>query len=191
MKLIVGLGNPGSEYAKTRHNFGFMVVDLLAETLKSSFKDSKYKAEIASAEINGEKVLLVKPQTFMNVSGEAVQPLAHFYKVAPQDILVVFDDLDLPFGRMRLAAKGGAAGHNGIKSLISHLGTQEFPRLKMGIGRPPGVMEVTDFVLSAFVKTQKKVLEELLIVGVNACTAFVKEGLTTAMNAFNGTQIDE
>src|SRR5262245_39042257 len=149
--LIVGLGNPGEKYADTRHNAGWRVLDTLVQANDGfRFDERRSKALIARGELAGVKVALIKPQTFMNLSGEAVAPVAHFYKVPPERILVVFDDLDLPVAKLRLRAKGGAGGHKGMRSLIQHLGTEEFPRIRLGIGRPPGQMPVEAYVLQKF-----------------------------------------
>lgn len=188
MKLIVGLGNPGQKYEATRHNVGFMAVDALARKLGASFGASKYRGEVAEIRHSAhDKVFLLKPQTFMNLSGESAAPLASFYKIAPADILAVYDDLDLPPGRLRLAAKGGAGGHNGVKSLIQCLGTQDFPRLKIGIGRPlhPG-HEVVDYVLQKFPKEERERIEKTLSICVEALEAFLADGIEKAMNAYNG-----
>lgn len=136
MKIIVGLGNPGNEYAKTRHNVGFMLVDALAEHLNINLWKDKFNAQIAEGRIGTEKILLVKPQTYMNNSGEAVGPLMRWYKVTPEDIIVAHDDMDIPAGTIRIRKKGSSGGHNGIKSLIAHLGSENFPRVRLGVGRP-------------------------------------------------------
>ncbi len=149
MKMLVGLGNPGSKYAKTRHNIGFRFLDLLANSEGLSFGSApRFRAQTASATIGGEKVLLVKPQTFMNNSGECVAPLAKYYDIEPQDIIVVYDDLDLPSGKIRIKSGGGHGGHNGLRSLNQHLPSADYTRVKIGIGRPPSG-EITPWVLGA------------------------------------------
>ena len=135
MKMIVGLGNPGAEYAQTRHNVGFMLVDKLASDLKVDVTKKKFNALMAECQIKGEKIILVKPQTYMNLSGDAVGPLARWYKINPSDIMVIYDDMDLPLGKLRIRPFGGTGGHNGMKSLIAALGTEKFPRMRIGIGR--------------------------------------------------------
>lgn len=188
MKLIVGLGNPGKKYEQTRHNLGFMLVDRLLDIWGGSFEaSSKYKAECAEIRSTAHgKVFLMKPQTYMNLSGQSVAPFAHFYKIDPQDIFVLFDDLDMKLGRLKMARKGSAGGHNGIKSLIACLGSQEFPRLKMGIGRPNATREeVIDHVLKRFAKDEMKVVDEVLKRGVEAVEAYLEQGLDYAMNHHN------
>ncbi|MGX7025645.1 aminoacyl-tRNA hydrolase [Vagococcus hydrophili] len=152
MKLIVGLGNPGSKYRGTKHNIGFITLDEIAFQEKVTFNKHQFEADIAEFFINGEKIILAKPQTFMNESGRSVRPLMTYYNISEEDLLVIYDDLDLPIGRIRLRQKGSAGGHNGIKSLISHLGTQEFNRIKVGIDRPRSGQEVVTYVLSTFPK---------------------------------------
>ncbi|MBY5034050.1 aminoacyl-tRNA hydrolase [Streptococcus gallolyticus] len=151
VKMIVGLGNPGSKYKDTKHNVGFMAVDRLVKEIDVNFTEDKiFKAEIGSTFINGEKVYFVKPTTFMNKSGEAVHALLSYYGLDVEDLLVIYDDLDMEVGKLRFRQKGSAGGHNGIKSIIAHIGTQEFDRLKVGIGRPQGKMSVIDHVMSKF-----------------------------------------
>ena len=142
MKMIVGLGNIGRQYAQTRHNVGFMIVDELANNLNTTFQTSKFEAQVATAFQGGEKVLLVKPSTYMNDSGQAVGPLMSYYNVDPTDLLVIHDDLDLPLGKVRLKQKGSAGGHNGIKSIINHVGDQHFKRVKVGIDHPQKMLSL-------------------------------------------------
>ena len=149
-KLIVGLGNPGRQYAGNRHNIGFRVADALAAQYHLKFDKMMNKGIVALGEIEGCKVALVKPQTFMNDSGQCAGPLLKFYKSTPAELLVMYDELDLPAGKVQLRKAGGAGGHNGVRSLIQHVGTQEFARMRMGIGRPPGQMQPKDFVLRDF-----------------------------------------
>ena len=152
-KLVVGLGNPGSKYHETRHNVGFMAIDLMAKELGLTFSEEKtFKAEVASTFLNGEKVYFVKPTTFMNESGKAVHALLTYYGLDIEDLLIIYDDLDMEVGKIRLRAKGSAGGHNGIKSIIQHIGTQTFNRVKIGIGRPKNGMSVVNHVLSTFDK---------------------------------------
>lgn len=188
VKLIVGLGNLGKKYERTRHNFGFAAVDEVARALRVDFSPSSFKGELAVATHPvHDKVFLLKPQTYMNLSGESAAPLASFYKIPPEDILVLFDDLDLPLGRMRFAAKGSAGGHNGIKSLIQHLGTTDFPRLKLGIGRPthPG-FEVVDYVLQKFSKEEAIIAEKVLKLAAEAVLFYLASDATRAANKYNG-----
>jgi len=184
MKLIAGLGNPGLQYAETRHNAGFLVVDCLAEELKLDFRP-KFQGLVAETTLEGEKVYLLKPQTFMNLSGRSIRELAQFYKLTPEDIMVVYDDMDLPLGRMRLRSSGSAGGHNGIKSTIAELGTENFWRLKIGIGRPPEGWDPARYVLSSFTKEEIPVLEEIIEKGMKALTLWLKGEGNKAMNLYN------
>lgn len=187
MKIVAGLGNPGEKYLTTRHNFGFLAVDQIAGSLSQSLGDTKFSSECATVTLCGEKSLLLKPQTFMNLSGKSVAPAAVFFKVPHQDILVIHDDLDLPLGRIRFARGGTPAGHNGLKSIIEHLGSKDFCRLKLGIGRPvhPG-QEVVDFVLQRFTKDEMKIVDAVLSHVPKMIECFVKHGVTQAMNECNG-----
>jgi len=183
--LIVGLGNPGREYRGTRHNVGFMLLDRLAENLGVSFSRVESRSLVTKAEFLGSKLILVKPQTYMNLSGQAVSSLLRFYKVPLERLLVVYDDVDLPLGTLRLRPDGGSAGHKGMQSIIEKLGAQEFPRLRIGVSRPPGRMEAADYVLQDFSKAESELLQEVLIRGTEAVLAFVGEGIVAAMNQFN------
>jgi len=190
MKLIVGLGNPGKKYEQTRHNFGFFVLDALAEKFSFSFS-SQFRGEFAQIlNLEHDKIFFLKPQTFMNLSGESVASCVHFYKISPSDIFVIFDDLDLPFGRLRVSRSGSAGGHNGIKSLIEHLGTQGFPRLKLGIGQPhhPG-QAATDHVLDKFSKEEQGKIEEILCCAVECVEIYLHQGLEEAMSRYNGVSL--
>lgn len=163
MKWIVGLGNPGRQYAKTRHNVGFMAVDRFADHLGIKMKDNKsFRAFIGEGQAQGHKVVLIKPQTFMNLSGEAVRAFRDFYKADVEQLIVLYDDLDTEFGKLRLRYKGSAGGHNGMKSLIQHLGTEQFKRIRLGISRPPVGYGVTDYVLSKFARKEREVLDRML-----------------------------
>lgn len=186
MKLIVGLGNPGRQYAGTRHNVGFMTVDLLGEALGIPVGKNKEQALIGEGFLGGEKVVLVKPQTYMNLSGLAVGALVRWYKVNPEDMLVIYDDMDMELGRLRLRSQGSAGGHNGIKSLIGALGTEKFPRLKVGIGRPLIRGEVTGHVLTPFTTEEWEEIKPCLERAVEAVKVWIREGLEAAMNRFNG-----
>jgi len=183
--LIVGLGNPGREYRGTRHNVGFMLLDRLAENLGVSFSRVESRSLVTKAEFLGSKLILVKPQTYMNLSGQAVSSLLRFYKVPLERLLVIYDDVDLPLGTLRLRPDGGSAGHKGMQSIIEKLGAQEFPRLRIGVSRPPGRMEAADYVLQDFSKAESELLQEVLRRGTEAVLAFVGEGIVAAMNQFN------
>ncbi|HLR91720.1 MAG TPA: aminoacyl-tRNA hydrolase [Atopostipes sp.] len=150
MKLIFGLGNPGTKYQNTKHNIGFIAVDRIAENLGLTFNQTKFKSLYAEGRIGTEKIVLIKPQTFMNLSGESVQPWMDYYNLTGEDIVIIYDDMDLPVGKIRLRAKGGHGGHNGMKSIIQHLGTKEFNRIRVGVGRPSPRQTVVSHVLSRF-----------------------------------------
>jgi PTH1 family peptidyl-tRNA hydrolase len=183
-RLIVGLGNPGRKYASNRHNVGFQCLDRLAEAWDLSFSRRKHKALLAQGEIAGLEVILAKPQTFMNLSGEAVERLAHFYQVTPENILVIYDDLDLPVGKIRLRPEGGSGGHKGTKSIIEHLGTNGFCRLRVGIGRPPHGDPV-DYVLGDFTPDERIAIDEARERVVFAVELWLAEGIVVAMNRYN------
>lgn len=184
--LITGLGNPGRQYRETRHNVGFMTVDRLAAHLGITFSRMESKAMIAKGEHRGQRLILAKPQTFMNLSGQSVGALARFYKVPPTQLLVIFDDVDLPLGTLRIRPGGGSSGQKGMTSIIERLGTQDFPRLRVGIDRPPGRMEAADYVLQAFSNGEKELLDTTLDRAVQAILEFTGAGLDSAMNKYNG-----
>jgi PTH1 family peptidyl-tRNA hydrolase len=184
--LIVGLGNPGREYRENRHNIGFMLIDRLAVKLNARFSRLQSKALVATAMNNERKIILAKPQTFMNLSGQSVQGLVRFYKLPLTNLLVAHDDLDLPPGTIRIRPGGGSPGQLGVTSIIERLGTQEFPRLRLGIGRPPGRMEAPDYVLRDFSDGEMAVISETLNRAADAALTFVTEGLDAAMNKYNG-----
>ena len=183
--LIAGLGNPGKEYENTRHNAGFLVLDTLAQKLGADLSERKHRALCGKAVIGGQKVILLKPQTYMNSSGESIRAAADYYKVPPEDILVVYDDISLAPGQLRIRAKGSAGGHNGIKSIIAHLGTQEFPRVKVGIGEKPPRMDLADYVLGHFSSGEKKIMEEAAKEAADAICEIVNVGIEQAMNDHN------
>ena len=183
--LIVGLGNPGRQYARNRHNVGFLVVSRLAERLGASFCRMQHKALIAQGRHEGRRLILAKPQTFMNLSGQAVVPLLRFYKIPLDHLLVVYDDLDLPPFTLRLRPKGGHGGHKGMRDIIQRLGSQEFPRLRVGIGRPPGRMDAADYVLQDFSPAEQEALEPVLDRAVEGILLWITEGLPAAMNFIN------
>ena len=184
--LIVGLGNPGREYRENRHNAGFMTVDRLALKLNARFTRLQSRALIAPAIHEARKIILAKPQTFMNLSGQAVQGLVHFYKLPLTNLLVVHDDIDLPTGTIRIRPDGGAGGQKGMASVIERLGTDDFPRLRLGIGRPPGQMQAPDYVLQDFSTDELAQMSDTLGRAVEAALAFVVQGLEAAMNKYNG-----
>ncbi|WP_010531216.1 aminoacyl-tRNA hydrolase [Lentibacillus jeotgali] len=185
MKCIVGLGNPGKKYVKTRHNVGFMVIDELAGRNGWKLKKDKFSGKSTVETSEGEKIILLQPQTFMNLSGESVRPLMNFYQMKPEDILVIFDDLDLPTGKIRLRQKGGHGGHNGIRSIIDHLGTKEFNRLRIGIGRPDTAVPVVDYVLKPFSKAQQEDVQSSIEKSANACETWMQKPFAEVMNDFN------
>jgi PTH1 family peptidyl-tRNA hydrolase len=185
--LIVGLGNPGREYASNRHNVGFMTADRWAAAHALAFNKIQHHAIIAAGRHSERRVIVAKPQTFMNDSGRAVGALLRFYKIPVEQLLVIFDDLDLPFGVIRLRADGGAGGHNGMRSIIQHLGGNQFARLRVGIGRPPGRMDPAAFVLRDFNRDETAGLDALLDRAGQAIDTFLAAGITAAMNQFNPT----
>ena len=186
-KMIVGLGNPGDKYKDTKHNMGFMALDLLAKELGMSFSEEKpFMSEVTSTFVNGEKMFLVKPLTFMNESGRAVGPLLKYYNIEPEDLVVVHDDLDSPVGRVRLRQKGSSGGQNGIKSVITHVGTQDFNRVKIGIGRPKNGGTVVNHVLSKFDNEDRDIAMDGVFKAVDAIKYYLENGdFTKTMNKFN------
>lgn len=185
MKIIVGLGNPGREYSETKHNVGFMVVDELARRWNVGNWRKRSNAEVAECRFATENVLLVKPQTYMNLSGTAVGELARWYKTPEEDIVVIFDDMDIPAGKLRLRMKGGSGGHRGIESLLQHLSKDSFLRLRMGIGRPPQGWQVVDYVLSRFSAEEAPLMEEAVVRSAEAVECIITQGMNKAMNLFN------
>jgi len=184
--LIVGLGNPGPEYAAHRHNIGFRVVDALARAHGLAFSRRRgTRSLVAKGILAGKPVLLAKPQTFMNLSGQAVHSLSRMYQIAPNHILIAYDDLDLPLGRLRLRPEGGAGGHKGMRSIIDLMGTQAFPRLRMGIDRPPGRMDPADYVLQPFDKDQSPLVAGAVEEAVAAIECWLAAGIVAAMGKFN------
>jgi peptidyl-tRNA hydrolase, PTH1 family len=185
--LIVGLGNPGRQYSQNRHNIGFMLIDRLAERLGLTFSRVQNKALVVDGRYQGKKVILVKPQTYMNNSGQSVGALLRFYKLSQDNVLVAFDDADLPFEIIRMRPSGGSSGQKGMKSIIQHMGSQEFPRLRLGIDRPPGRMQTPDYVLQDFPKAQAEALDIFLERAADAALLFVNEGIDAAMTRYNRT----
>jgi len=184
--LIVGLGNPGREYKDNRHNVGFMLVDRLMVRFDASMNRLQAKALVTSLTYEGKKLILAKPQTYMNLSGQSIQGLARFYKIPLENMIVAHDDLDLPFGTIRIRPGGGPGGQRGVASTIERLGSKGFPRLRIGIGRPPGRMDPADYVLQNFARSDFPLLSEILDRAADAVMTFVLEGLNPAMNKLNG-----
>lgn len=184
IKLIVGLGNPGARYAHSRHNVGFLIVERFARAHSLDFARKRFNAQIAEGGVGGQRILLAKPQTFMNSSGEAVGKLFAFYKIAPHDLLVIYDDLDLPLGKMRMRSRGSSGGHHGMESIIAHIGTSDFPRLRVGIGRPNPDADI-DHVLGSFDADERAVMDETFAGAVDAIDVWLADGITMAMNKFN------
>ena len=187
--LIVGLGNPGREYKDNRHNVGFMLIDRLAVRLNARMSRVQAKALIGSTNYDGKKLILAKPQTYMNLSGQSIQSLARFYKLPLENMIVAHDDLDLPFGTIRIRPSGGPGGQKGVASTIERLGSKDFPRLRIGVGRPPGRMDPAAYVLQDFPKADQTMLSEVLDHAAKAVLTFVTEDLNSAMNKFNGDVI--
>ncbi|MDD5369683.1 MAG: aminoacyl-tRNA hydrolase [Anaerolineaceae bacterium] len=184
--LIVGLGNPGREYRANRHNIGFMATDELARRNGANFSRVQANSLVLQVTNQGQRWILAKPQTFMNISGQAVEALLRFYKIPLERMLVMHDDLDLPFGTLRMRPGGGSGGQRGLASIIEKLGTQEFPRLRLGIGRPPGRMDAADYVLQDFSPVERELLPAILARAAEAAAFFTMEGLEKAMNLYNG-----
>jgi PTH1 family peptidyl-tRNA hydrolase len=184
--LIVGLGNPGRKFERNRHNVGFMLLNRLSIKLSENFGRVESKALVSKTTYQGERVILVKPQTFMNNSGVSVNSLVRFYQVPLENLLVVYDDVDLPLGILRLRPSGGSAGQKGMQSIIERLGMDEFPRLRIGTGRPPGRIEAADYVLQDFPAQENDILNETLDRAVESVLTFIQDGLDKAMNLFNG-----
>ena len=185
MYIIVGLGNPGKQYEHTRHNVGFEVIDILADRIGICIEEKKHKALCGRGILEGQKVVLAKPQTFMNLSGESVRAISDFYKVESKDIIIVYDDVSLEPGQLRIRGKGSAGGHNGIKNIIAHLGTQEFPRVKVGVGEKPKGMDLADYVLSRFSKGEQEIMEDAFREAADAVAMMVRQDIDSAMNHFN------
>lgn len=185
MKLIVGLGNPGRQYDKTRHNIGFEVIDELSKRFDIPLDQAKHKGVYGIGHAGGEKIILLKPLTYMNLSGESIRATMDYYDMDIEDLLVIYDDLDLPTGKIRLRQKGSAGGHNGIKSTIAHTGTQEFKRIKVGISRPQNGMAITDWVLGRFTAEEQEEMSEAVVKSADACEAWTKKPFLEVMNTFN------
>lgn len=191
MKLIVGLGNPGARYRFTRHNFGFFVLDQLAEDQDIMMSQTGFDALWGKGVIAGQSVLLAKPQTFMNLSGKSVRKLADFFKIVVEDVLVVHDDLDLPFGVIRLKAGGGQGGHKGLISICDSLGGPEFQRVRLGIGKPAQRSAVERYVLEPFTESELRILPRIIVTAHSAILEVISSGIKTAMNSYNGMVIND
>ncbi len=185
MLLIVGLGNPGKKYEKTRHNVGFRVADLLAERWKLDHFDTAFQGELVKGSVSGEKILLLKPQTYMNISGASVAACASFYKIPASRIWVLHDDLDLPLGRLRLREGGSSGGHNGVGSIIERLGTPDFIRFRLGIGRPSTPLPIEDYVVQPFNPDEREAVNEMIFRAADGVEASLKDGPQKAMNVYN------
>ena len=186
MYLIAGLGNPGSQYVNTRHNIGFRVIDELAARHGVRIDTGKFKGLIGKGNIGGEKIIFVKPMTFMNLSGECIRSVSDFYKIPPENIVIIFDDISLDVGKLRIRKKGSAGGHNGIKSIIAHLGSENFPRLKFGVGDKPAGMDLADYVLGRFLAEDEQKAAKAIENACDAVECMVVEGFDHAMNKYNG-----
>jgi len=189
--IIFGLGNPGTEYEKTRHNIGFIAVDKLAVSWRIELSRVRFKSLVGEGRICNEKIILAKPMTFMNRSGKAVRSLKNFYKIQPNRILVIHDDMDLPFGSIRLRSSGGSGGQRGMQSIISAIGTQDFARLRVGIDRPPGRMDPMDYVLKPFSRKDQSELDFVLNAIVSAVEMLLSDGIDKAMTQFNHSVLDD
>ncbi|HHV63748.1 MAG TPA: aminoacyl-tRNA hydrolase [Peptococcaceae bacterium] len=184
MKAIIGLGNPGLKYSETKHNVGFMLLDRIVKDLGYKYR-SDFRGKVAEGRVREERVFFLKPYTYMNLSGLAVKELVSYYKLSPEDILVVFDDMDLPLGKIRLRPKGSAGGHKGMQSIIQELGSQDFWRLRIGVGRPPEDEDVVSYVLSSFSREEKKVLAEAMEAAHQAVLLWLEGRGAQAMNTYN------
>ena len=185
MKIIFGLGNYGTKYAGTRHNMGFDTVTRLSDTLGIKLDTKRFKGLCGFGFIGGEKVVLVQPQTYMNLSGECVRAVLDFFKLTNKDIIVVYDDVSLEPGQLRLRKKGSAGGHNGIKSIIAHLGTEEFDRVKVGVGAKPEGWDLADYVLGRFPKEEEPLIRDAICEAAKACESIIVDGMDSAMNVYN------
>ena len=185
--LIVGLGNPGKQYENTRHNCGFLALDVLGEKLNCKIDRSKFQGLYGQAQYNGTKIYLLKPMTYMNLSGRSLLQLSAYFSIPPQRIIVIFDDISLPVGKLRIRSDGSAGGHNGIKSIIAELGSQDFPRIKIGVGaKAHPDQDLADWVLSSFSKEESKLLQTALERGADAALTIIDKGVPAAANSYNG-----
>lgn len=186
MYLIAGLGNPTPQYAATRHNIGFDTVTRICDDNNITLNAKKHKALMGQGILGGEKVVLAQPQTYMNNSGESIAEIAAFYKLSPKEIIVIYDDISLPIGQLRIRGKGSAGGHNGIKSIIQCLGSEDFLRIKVGVGSKPEKWDLADFVLSRFSDEENKIIRDALGEAADACECIISQGIQSAMNKYNG-----
>ena len=184
MYLIAGLGNPGREYVGTRHNIGFEAADALCSKFDIKFNKEKFRAVFGSGTIAGEKVIVAKPQTYMNLSGESIRELAEWYKIDSENIIIMYDDISLPVGKLRIREKGSAGGHNGLKNIIAHLGTDAFPRVKVGVGAPEH--DIVDWVIGPFTANERKVIDSVLDRALGAAECIITDGVSAAQNRYNG-----
>lgn len=191
MYVIVGLGNPGLKYENTRHNVGFMTIDKIAEDYSAQVKTSKFKSLIGEIRVGSEKVILVKPQTYMNESGRAVVDIINFYKLDFHKLIVIQDDIDIEFGSIRVKRKGSSGTHNGLKSIIYQINSDDFPRVKIAINKKPTYMDLADFVLSGFGKKEIPILKEEILKAKDACLDIVERGIDYSMNEYNSWRIDK
>ncbi len=185
MILIAGLGNPDKKYARTRHNIGFEAIEFLKDQIGAGVEKNKFHSMIMQGKIGGEPCILCRPLTYMNQSGIAIREIADFYKIAPEDIIVIYDDVALPIGALRVRANGSAGGHNGMKSIIAHLGTQDFPRIRIGVGEKPAQWDLADYVLGQFTDEELPAMREACDKAGKAVQLIVKQGVATAMNRYN------
>lgn len=190
MYLIAGLGNPSKTYEGTRHNIGFTMIDAIGKKYDIDVTTKKHKAFVGRGIIDGMRVILAKPQTYMNLSGESVREIADFYKIEPENIIIIYDDISLDVGQLRIRKKGSAGGHNGIKNIIAHLGTQEFPRIKVGIGNKPEGWDLADYVLSRYSKAEQEALEEAADGVIGAVKLMLMDDIEAAMNRYNAKKRD-
>ena len=188
MYIIAGLGNPGEKYDNTRHNAGFLTIDALADRYGIDVREKAHKALIGKGVIEGQKVILAKPQTYMKLSGESIRALVDYYKVTQEELVIIFDDISLEPGQLRIRKKGSAGGHNGLKSIIAHLGPQEFTRIKVGVGEKPPRMDLADYVLGRFAKEEQDTMKEAFETAAKAAVAIMTEGADAAMNQYNGSK---
>lgn len=190
MYLIAGLGNPGVEYAATRHNIGFDMITYLCDKYGISLRGREHKALVGKGIIEGQKVILAQPQTYMNLSGESVRALMDYYKLDTEELIVIYDDISLPVGQIRVRPKGSSGGHNGIKNIIEHLGTQEFARIKIGVGSKPEGRDLVKHVLGRFSREEDGMFRDIFALADEACAAIMGEGVESAMNRVNGRKIE-
>ncbi|EJO5347476.1 aminoacyl-tRNA hydrolase [Clostridium botulinum] len=188
MYLVVGLGNIGEQYKNTRHNIGFDAVDIIANKYNIEINRQKFKGSYGEGRIGNEKVILLKPSTYMNLSGESVIEVVNFYKIEKENIIVIYDDMSIEIGKLRVRGKGSAGGHNGIKNIIQHLNSDVFPRIRVGIGQPEE--NIVNYVLGKFSNEEREIIEKALDMSASACISIIKDGLTETMNKYNGVKIE-